>query len=612
VCTDLLTIGDGSIIRKDSFLNGYRAQDGLIQTGPVSLGKDSFVGEMAVLDIETSVGDGAQLGHSSSLHAGQSIPDGERRYGTPARQRTDVDYRAVEPTGVGMFRKVAYSIAELFAVVLPLSLMITAVVMLIRWLVEHPGVLDLGSGGMPDWAHLADFLLVSLVLFLGMLLFGLTHALTVPRLLNLAIKPDKVYRLYGFHYWAHRTIERATNINFLNRIFGDSSYIVHYLSWLGYDLSPIVQTGSNFGAAFKHTTPYLVKVGSGTMIADGLSSINADYSSTSFRVSQVTIGGDTFIGNHVAYPSQSKTGDNCLLASKVTVPLEGEVREGVGLLGSPAFEIPRTVLRDSMYEVTAEERRRRLAFKNKHNLVTIGLFLLVRWIFACGLFLLVAAAAAFYGLVGEALAITLVMAVATLLRIFYFVLVENATRLFRPLQPQQCSIYDRYFWFHERFWKLSASINEMKILQGTPLRSFAWRLSGIRLGKRLFDDGCDISEPTMVTIGDDCMLNMGSIIQPHSQEDGGFKSDRIKIGAGCTVGVQALVHYGVTMGDGVQLAPHTFVMKGEEVPSHARWGENPAREVREIPSAEAVIGIATSPLPAASCGGNRLKGGQPA
>ena len=70
------------------------------------------------------------------------------------------------------------------------------------------------------------------------------------------------------------------------------------------------------------------------------------------------------------------------------------------------------------------------------------------------------------------------------------------------------------------------------------------------------------------------------MIQPHSQEDGAFKSDRIGIGAGCTVGVGALVHYGVTIGDGAALAPDSFLMKGEEVPSHARWGGNPARELR--------------------------------
>ena len=112
----------------------------------------------------------------------------------------------------------------------------------------------------------------------------------------------------------------------------------------------------------KHETPYLSSVGSGTMVADGLSIINADYSSTSFRVSRVSIGAHNFLGNHIAYPSQGRTGDNCLLATKVMVPIDGEVREGVGLLGSPSFEIPRSVERDTEFDrlETGDELRRRL------------------------------------------------------------------------------------------------------------------------------------------------------------------------------------------------------------------------------------------------------------
>jgi non-ribosomal peptide synthetase-like protein len=95
----------------------------------------------------------------------------------------------------------------------------------------------------------------------------------------------------------------------------------------------------------------------------------------------------------------------------------------------------------------------------------------------------------------------------------------------------------------------------------------------------VFDDGCYLTERTLVTIGDDVMLNAGSKIQCHSQEDGTFKSDRSAIGAGCTLGIGAMVHYGVTIGDGSVLAPDSFLMKGEEVPARARWGGNPAREM---------------------------------
>ena len=76
VCTDLLTIGAGTVIRKESLVSCYRARDGVIQIGPVTLGKDVFVGEKTVLDIGTSMGDEAQLGHTSSLHSGQAVPAG--------------------------------------------------------------------------------------------------------------------------------------------------------------------------------------------------------------------------------------------------------------------------------------------------------------------------------------------------------------------------------------------------------------------------------------------------------------------------------------------------------------------------------------------------------
>jgi hypothetical protein len=46
-------------------------------------------------------------------------------------------------------------------------------------------------------------------------------------------------------------------------------------------------------------------------------------------------------------------------------------------------------------------------------------------------------------------------------------------------------------------------------------------------------------------------------------EDGIFKPDRTVLEDGCTVGAGALVHYGVTMGQGSQLRPDSLLMKGK-------------------------------------------------
>ena len=619
VCTDLLTIGDGTVIRKDSHLTCYRADSGRIQTGTVTLGRDVFVGEHTVIDIGTRMGDRAVLGHTSSLHTGQAVPDGERWHGSPA-QPTDVDYRTVEATECGTLRRVGYSLLQvlnLLFVFLPLAF--GGIDIVLR---EIPRLAALESGPhvLGSWTFYLVALLVSFAMYFGGMLFGLLIVATVPRLLNLAIKPDKIYPLYGIHYSVQRAIVGLTNNRVFKTLFGDSSSIVHYLRYLGYRLPDVEQTGSNFGTQLKHENPYLSSVGRGTMVADGLSIINADYSSSSFRVSAASIGPRNFLGNYIAYPAQGKTGDNCLLATKAMIPIEGEIRDGVGLLGSPSFEIPRSVQRDTRFDPlrTGDELRRRLKAKNRHNAVTATMYLLSRWIYVFALTLLAWTTARLYGPAGTG-AIAVASVASLVFTAAYFVAVERAVQIFLPLRPLYCSIYDRRFWRHERFWKGAAATAYLSFFNGTPFKNVVWRLLGVRIGRRVFDDGCSIPEKTLVMIGNDTTLNLGSTIQCHSQEDGAFKSDRITIGAGCTVGIGAWVHYGVTMGDGAVLAPDAFLMKGEDVPPHARWAGNPARNLRDDRVAASqicggandiggeAVGAANSPV-AAVAGGTRWDG----
>ncbi|MEU9383903.1 Pls/PosA family non-ribosomal peptide synthetase [Streptomyces sp. NPDC048279] len=593
VCTDLLTVGADTVIRKDAFLLCYRAHAGHIQTGPITLGANVLVGEKTVLDIDTALGDGAQLGHSSALYRGQSIPAGEHWHGSPA-EPTGVDYARVAPARCGTLRRAWFglgTLTQLFVVYIPL--LVGGVYMLFTGVPAIGKRLDPQSVALSPSELVPDALVLSGVLFFGFVILGLLVLCTVPRLVGLVLKPDKVYPLYGFHYVLQRFTARMTNIKFFTWLFGDSSYIVHYLRGIGYDLSRVEQTGSNFGTEVQHESPLLVTIGSGTMIADGLSVVNADFSSTSFRLSRVAIGPRNFLGNNIAYPVGGRTGANCLLATKVMVPLDGELREGVGLLGSPCFEIPRTVDRDTRFDHlrTGDTLRRRLAAKNRYNLRSMAGMLLVRWLHTFALTLFGLASVDLYGMLGQVviggyLAFSLVFTTA------YFVLVERLIGRFRALRPRLCSIYDPYFWWHERLWKVPDQY--LNIFNGTPFKTLVWRLLGVRIGSMVFDDGVYMTERTLSTIGDECTLNAGSKVQCHSQEDGTFKSDVTTLGAGCTLGVGAHVHYGVTMGDGSVLAPDSFLMKGEEVPAHAQWGGNPAVDMPESGGRTGATGRTTS------------------
>src|SRR5438128_8953776 len=436
VCTDLLTIGAGTVIRKEALFQCYRAQAGRLELGPVTLGRDVFVGERSVLDINTSMGDRAQLGHASGLHSGQAVPAGERWHGSPA-QRTDVNYVRVAPAQCGRLRRIGFSVLAVLAVVLlylplvegGLSLLIDAA----SSLAER---LDPSAGASPLSGLFIQALTVSLVLFFGLALVGLPLVVTLSRVLNRFLKPDTVYPLFGFHDAVRRVIARVGRMRFFNFLFGDSSYIVHFLQWLGTDLSRVVQTGSNFGNEVVQGNPSLCFVGSGTMVADGLNLMNDEVSSTSFRISRAAVGPDNFVGNDVNYPPGGRTGDNCLLGTKAMIPLDGKMHQGVGLLGSPSFEIPRTVERDTQFDHLrkGEALLRGLAAKTRYNVRTIGMFLVTRWlgVFLVALFYL--AADELYDVLPHVAAAAL-FASSMMVSAVYFALVERWVETRNPLEP---------------------------------------------------------------------------------------------------------------------------------------------------------------------------------
>jgi non-ribosomal peptide synthetase-like protein len=595
VATDLITIGTDTVIRRASSFTGYHATSGMLLTGPVTIGNDAFVGEAAVIDIDTEIGDGGQLGHSSSLHPGQSIRAGGRSHGVPA-EPTDTDYKVIADAPRGPLRRFVYGMAQLLLTLVGGAAVSGVLVVLLATFPAVSGFFDPARYSPASARFYLSIAAIAAILFLAGLLLRLAVATTASRLLILFVRPGCTYRLHGVRHFVASALIRLNNSAFFMLLLGDSSAAVPYTRGIGYRLPQVEQTGSNFGTEIRQDSALLTTVGRGTMLSDGLSIMNADFSSSSFRMSSITIGERNFMGNNIALPTGAKIGENVLLATKVMVPIDGPVRENVGLLGSPPFEIPRSVTRDSRFDhlKTAEELPRRLAAKLRHNIRSMAVLLLFRFTGFFAPVLLITISTGFYQRFG-ALALTVGIIAGTLFSILLAAFAERAVLGFHRLVPRYVSLYDPYFWRHERLWKVLAA----PAFAGTPFRTLQWRLLGVRVGKRLFDDGSVIPEKTLVTLGNDIVLNAGSVIQCHSLEDGTFKSDRTSLGDGVVLGVGAFVHYGVAMGEGSMLDADGFLMKGEETSPFTRWSGNPATETRPVirPLLEPTPCLRSSPRP---------------
>jgi len=580
VTTDLVTIGSGTILERETIVQGYKARSNRIYTGPVTIGSNVFVGEAGVVDIHCVMEDGTQLGTASTLFEGQSVPEGAHVHGTPAVE-TGADYCDLESLDCTPLRRWSYALVMLLvgvgAAAVPMVALYAVFPSIWAYVWEVETIVlthDIDLLWTVLRMIIGSFGAYVAALVLGLLVIGI-----IPRALNLFLRPGRTYVLYGFHYFVERLVSALSNSVFYNRLFGDSSAIVHYERWVGYELNQIMQTGSNFGMSQRHDNPYLVDIGSGTMISGGIKFMNETMSSHAFRLGTVHIGDQNYLGNYVHMPTTSKLGNNCLLATKALTPIDGPMRENVGLLGSPAFEIPRATARDlEMSRVDEDARRKLLHAKNRYNLLTAVLFLLSGWFLVflqATATLVVIALFPVFGLAG----VIVIGGVSFLFGLGWMWLVERGVLRFGRLTPKVVPLLDPYFWFHERTWKMTSLWIVATLFAGTPFKNWISRMMGVRVGAKVFDDGADFEDCTLIDVGPMANLNTHCVIQPHSLEEGVFKSGRVLIGEGSTLGCAAKLHYDVSLGDYVSIEQNSFVMKGEVIDDDTTWRGNPARSL---------------------------------
>ncbi|MDO8875730.1 MAG: peptide synthetase, partial [Pseudolabrys sp.] len=218
------------------------------------------------------------------------------------------------------------------------------------------------------------------------------------------------------------------------------------------------------------------------------------------------------------------------------------------------------------------------------NAVTVALFLTIHWLVLFLLLVIWDRALNYYSEYGV-WSQFVVLNMTVIGSVVYYAFIERASTAFRRLKPRMATIYDPYFWSHERHWKLSDT-PIVTYFAGTPLRPFLLRLMGAKVGRRVFDGGCIITDRSLVQIGDDVTLNEGSVLQPHSLEEGAFKSDWISIGERASLGPSAFVHYGVVVGEAAVIDTDSFVMKGETIETNTAWRGNPAKLHRVLVPAD--------------------------
>jgi len=149
---------------------------------------------------------------------------------------------------------------------------------------------------------------------------------------------------------------------------------------------------------------------------------------------------------------------------------------------------------------------------------------------------------------------------------------------FRRIEPGEYSMDASVF----TYWKLLTILYRLgqgALLPFTPvfLKPVIEMLFGAQVGSNVALGGT-IDDPYMVSIGDGAVLGNASLISANVISHGKISFGRVTVGAGATVGANAVVLPGCEIGDNAVVMGGAFVITGTKIPAGETWRGNPARK----------------------------------
>ena len=136
-------------------------------------------------------------------------------------------------------------------------------------------------------------------------------------------------------------------------------------------------------------------------------------------------------------------------------------------------------------------------------------------------------------------------------------------------------------WDLLRWVRYGASVHLVRLIagslfRGTPVWTAHLRLSGARLGRRVYVNSLAVSDYNLIECGDDVVIGGAVHMSGHTVEAGVVKTARVRLGDNVTIGLGSVIEIGAEIGSDCQIGALSFVPKHARLPGGAVYGGVPA------------------------------------
>ncbi|KIO75810.1 hypothetical protein TH53_18515 [Pedobacter lusitanus] len=569
---DLVSIGDGSSISKESHLLGYKIEDGALIIGGLTIGENCFVGTRSVISCGAVMENGSAIGELSQLQPDTTIRAGAYWKGTPAVYTgPNKAVEAMQFSGQNKPMNFALYVSTLlitlgFVFLFPFGLSIPFIV------IYYEVILSFGLG----WAMVLSIPISAMYIIIYCASVALFKWLIIGKL------KEEPFSVYSFKYIRKWAVDSLMNMSLT---YFRSVYATIYLSsWLRL-------MGTRIGKATEistvnQITTDLVKIGAGSFLADSVSLGSPEVHQGTMYLRRITIGNKTFIGNSAVISSGDTIGSNCLIGVLSTPPanIERKYINDSSWLGAPPMYLPKRQESVKFSDDLTFRPTNKLYFQR--GLIELFKITLPYAITSVILMIFYDQIDNYYDHSGRHLVYTLCL--APILLIALIAVSALITVLFKKIligtyKPANKPLWSMFVWKNELVNSLCENMVYpllVNTLLGTPFAPIFFRMMGCDIGKDVYMDTSEITEFDLVHIGDHVAINHMCTIQTHLFEDRVMKMAHLHIGNNCNIGAMSVVLYDSTIEEGATLQALSLVMKGETIPSRTQWAGSPAKFVK--------------------------------
>jgi len=119
----------------------------------------------------------------------------------------------------------------------------------------------------------------------------------------------------------------------------------------------------------------------------------------------------------------------------------------------------------------------------------------------------------------------------------------------------------------------------LEFVTPSPFAQFYYRLMGMRIGRNVTINSTAIADPSLIEIADDVTIGGSASVMAHYAQGGYLVIAPVRLGAGATIGLRAIIMGGVEVGAKAKVLAGSFVLPHTRIPDGETWAGVPAQRI---------------------------------